>query len=382
MELINKSRLPLEVTTSLDKSGREHLLLVAKETYRFSSDSAPVRVEQSRPIAYTDIFVGEPGVSAPLYESDFATTKRRCDVIVDATAHAPDGRPVKQLDVSVRVGSFEKQLLVVGDRVWQQGIFRVTSSEPQPFTSMPIHYGHAFGGSPQHGETGQKETYLANPVGRGYCSDPRADIVGQMPLPNTEDPERRLTSPNSRARPFALGPIGRHWHPRSVCAGTYDARWREFAFPLLPEDFHEAFFQVAPPDQQIDFIQGGEPVVLRHLVPGEPLVTFQLPRPQLTLRLLYTSHRAIELSPVVDTVFIEPEAKLFTLVYRATLPLARRGLFDVGMVVAGPVCKRWWQSKVFGTEDCGCDGDNDKDEETEPQPGAPAFLTAGQGLEP
>jgi hypothetical protein len=383
MELVNKSRLPLEVTTALDKSGREHLLLVAKATYRFGDGCRmPERVEESLPIAYADTFVGEPGLSSPLYEADLVMTKKRCDVLVDATAHAPEGRPVKELEVAVRVGAFGKQFLVVGDRVWQQGLLRVSASAPQPFTSMPIHYGRAFGGSPRLASKEGQDTYLANPVGRGYCPDPRADIVDQMPLPNTEDAEHRLSSPSAQARPLSLGPIGRSWKPRSAYAGTYDARWREHVFPLLPEDFDEAFFQAAPPDQQIGFIRGGELVVLRNLVPAEPLVTFKLPRPELMVRLLYTSRRAIELSPVVDTLFLEPEAKRFSMVYRTALPLDRRGLFSISLMAAGPVCKRWWQSKVFGTEDCGCGGDSDKDENPEPQPGAPAFLVASEELEP
>lgn len=362
MELVNKSRLPMEVTTALDKSGREHLLMVAKATYRFGDGShLPELAKESHPISYTDAFVGEPGLSAPRYEADLALSKKRCDVIVDATAHAPEGRPVTELDVAVRVGSLTKQFLVIGDRTWQRGASRVAMSRPQPFTSMPIHYGRAFGGSPRHRSADEQDTYLANPVGRGFCSDPRADIVDQMPLPNTEDAHNRLSSPNEQARPLSFGPIGRHWHPRKDYAGTYDARWRADVFPLLPDDFNEAFFQSAPADQQIDFIQGGEEVALRNLVPGKPLVTFKLPKPDLALKLLYTSHRAIELTPVVDTLFIEPEARLFTMVYRTALPLERRGLFGISIVAAGPVCKRWWKSKVLGTGDCGCGGDSEND---------------------
>lgn len=356
MELVNKSRYPMEVTTALDKSGREHLVLIAKATYRFGDGGRLAElVEDSHPIAFADSFVGEPGLSAPLYEADLARVKKRCDVLVDATAHAPGERPVHELEVALRVGSLTKQLLVIGNRTWQRGRSGLSQSAPEPFTSMPIHYGRAFGGGPL-------QAYLPNPVGRGYCHDPDASVVDQLPLPNTEDPAHRVRSPDAAVRPLAFGPLGRHWIPRSAYAGTHDARWREDVFPLLPDDFDEAFFQVAPADQQIDFIQGGEEVSLRNLVPGKPLVTFKLPRPELPVKLLYTSHRAVELPTVVDTLFIEPEVELFSLVYRTSLPLDRRGLFGISLVAAGPVCKRWWQSKVLGTEDCGCGGDSTQDE--------------------
>jgi hypothetical protein len=372
MELVNKSRLPLEVTTALDKSGREHLVMIAKATYRFGDPSRPPElVEESQPIAYTDTFAGEPGLSAPLYESDLARTKKRCDVILDATAHAPEGRPVTELDVAVRVGTLSKRIRVLGDRVWQRGASRLTTSAPREFTSMPLHYGRAFGGSPRHRPSEEQDTYRANPVGTGYCSNPRADVVDQMPLPNTEDIHGRISSPDALARPLSFGPIGRHWHPRKDYAGTYDARWREDVFPLLPDDFDEAFFQAAPADQQIDFIQGGEEVVLQNLVPDRSLVSFKLPRPTLLMKLLYASHHAVELTPGVDTLFIEPEHQRFTLVYRTAVALDRRGLFGINLIAAGPVCKRWWKSQVLGSEDCGCGGDSDKDEGGEDEPEAP-----------
>lgn len=363
MELINKSRLPMEVTTALDKSGREHLVMVAKATYLFGDEIRPPELAQEcHPIVYSDIFVGEPGLSAPIYESDLSLSKRRCDVILDATAHAPEGRPVTELDVAVRVGPLFKQFLVVGDRVWQRGLSRVSPSRPQAFSSMPLHYGRAFGGSLVPRPDGVPDSYAANPVGRGFCSDPRADIVDEMPMPNTEEIHGRIGAPNDSARPLSFGPIGRHWHPRKDYAGTYDAHWRAEVFPLLPEDFDETFFQCAPPDQQTDFIQGGEQVELRHLVSGQPRIAFKLPKPDLALKLLYESQTALELRPRVDTVFIEPDQGRFTLVYRATVALDRRGLFGIRTIAAGPVCKRWWNAQVLGTADCGCGGDSDKDE--------------------
>ncbi len=362
MDLVNRSGLPLEVTTALDKSGREHLVVIAKATYRFSDDGGPPVLDGvPRPVIFTDVFTGEPGDSAPIYEADTALRKQRCDVILDATAHAPGGRAVAELDASVRVGSITKQMLVVGDRAWKKGVFGASATKPKPFTSMPLHYGRAFGGAPKSRANGMFDVYLQNPVGVGYCPDARADAVEDMPLPNIEDHVARITAPNANVKPMALGPIGRHWDPRRVLAGTYDARWREETFPLLPDDFDEAFMQCAPADQQIDFPQGGEAVVLHNLVAERPIVTFELPKPELVIKILTTSHHAEELAPVVDTLFIEPDARIFTMVYRASIPLDRKGVLALKILAAGAVCKKWWESKVFGTEDCGCGGDDSKD---------------------
>lgn len=366
MEIVNKSNLPAEAFTALDKSGREHLVIVAKATYRFGTDrTVELAAEEHRPIAATDVFVGQPGFSAPIYETDFVHRKQSCDVLVNATAHAPGGRAVMELPVAVRVGDFTKSILAVGDRVWRKGAFGVSATRPEPFIRMPLHYGRAFGGSPakKPGQDGraQEDTYFANPIGTGYSSDPSADILDRMPLPATEDMNDRISAPNGKYRPLAFGPIGRHWDPRRKYAGSYGASWRSDVFPFLPDDFDEAFFQAAPPDQQIAFPRGGEAVALHHLIEGRALAQFELPAPNLSMKVLFASRRAEALQTVVDTLFIEPELGLFTYVYRASTPLDRRGVHGVKLVAAGPVCEKWWKSKVFGVEDCGCGGDPEKD---------------------
>jgi len=64
--------------------------------------------------------------------------------------------------------------------------------------------------------------------------------------------------------------------PRFNSAGTYDQRWEEQRAPYLPDDFDERFYQSAPEDQQIPYLQGRERVVLVNLSPQE-LVMFTLP---------------------------------------------------------------------------------------------------------
>ncbi len=78
--------------------------------------------------------------------------------------------------------------------------------------------------------------------------------------------------------------------------------------------------------------------------------------------MLHRSHAVTELAPVVDTLFIEPDAGLFSMVYRASFPLDRQGALGVKIVAAGPVCKKWWAAQVFGAADCGCNGHGTGDE--------------------
>lgn len=358
MELINYSGLPVEQFTALDRDGRERLVIVAKATYGWTLDGVSRPAEAHRPIAVSDRFVGDQGVTAPVYEADLAPHKRHCDVLLNATAHAPEGRPVTEVPVAVRIGEWAKEFMVVGDRTWRRGAQTVASA-PRPFRAIPLHYGRAFGGSPsgtRDAVDGRNHVYESNPVGTGFFPDPDDGAVEQIPLPNTQDPNEPVTTPDGSFRPLAFGPIGRNWGTRRRYLGTTDARWRATRFPLMPEDFDETYYQAAPSDQQIPYLRGGEQVALRHLVPGRPIVRFVLPRLSLTVKVLRRSRVTASLTTVVDTLFIEPESSVYTIVYRASLALDRQGVSGVELVAAGPVCQKWWNAQVFGVDDCGCGG--------------------------
>ena len=51
---------------------------------------------------------------------------------------------------------------------------------------------------------------------------------------------------------MSFGPMGRGWPGRIEYGGTYDQNWIDNIFPFLPPDFDDRYFQMAPPDQQID----------------------------------------------------------------------------------------------------------------------------------
>jgi hypothetical protein len=207
-------------------------------------------------------------VSAPLYECDFARYKPRCDVLLNGSAYAPDGRPVERVTVSLRVGPLNKSFDVVGDRTWQAGPFYMGVSKAKPFTRMPISYDKAFGGVDNAQPDPEKHRwYLLNHVGVGYHEDHAAKFLDGKPLPNTEEIGRRITSPNGDYRPMAFGPVGRAWHPRLALAGTYDKKWVDSKFPFLPADFDEGYFQAAPADQQIPYLAGGERVQCTNISP-------------------------------------------------------------------------------------------------------------------
>jgi len=92
MEILDQTRFVPAFTRGMDKAGREHLVLVVKSAFDFpDTGERPPIAEDQRPLVMAAEFTGAPGFSAPLWETDFAFRKARCDVVVNGSAHAPRG---------------------------------------------------------------------------------------------------------------------------------------------------------------------------------------------------------------------------------------------------------------------------------------------------
>src|SRR5690606_15595879 len=132
--------------------------------------------------------------------------KPRADVLLIGSAHAPGGKPVTTLPVSLKVGRIEKKLGIIGNRIWKgKRLLGVTASDPEPFTTMPITWERALGGPKDK----------RNPVGCGR------DGADGRPLPNIEIPGKLIHGPGDRADPAGFGPLSPTWSPRCDRMGTY-----------------------------------------------------------------------------------------------------------------------------------------------------------------
>ena len=354
---VGSKHLESDTTVALDAEGREHLVVVTKASWRIPQPGQRPKPLPPLPLARTDEYFGEPGLSAMRYGADMARYKPRCDVVFDACAHSPGPDAVEALLVEVQVGAMRKEIRVLGPRRWKRGKGGPRLSDPEPFTSLPLHFGLAFGGTRWFGKGKDTlcEAFLENPAGLGYAGRETMDQIHDALAPSLEAPGEPVRTPHGDYRPVALSAVGRHWTPRRELAGTYDETWRRDVFPLLPSDFDEQFHQFAPRDQQIDFPTGGERVVLRHMVAGRPVVAFALPPLNLQVRILKSDYTSEAPPAMMDTLFFEPEKQRFSAVWRASTAL-RRGLQDIDTVAVGPVDPIWWQDRVAGRPGGGCAG--------------------------
>lgn len=334
----------------VEASGRELLVVVAKGTFRIPSADAPGDIalhETQLPLVMADTFTGAPGLSAPVYEVDFAPRKPRCDILLLGSAHAPRGRPASRVEVGLRVGNWSKAFAVMGPRQWECGLTGVGATPPGVFVRQPISYDVAFGGTDLlHEDPAQHAAFMANPVGRGFHRHMRVEWVEGRPLPATEEIDHAVRGPDGNYRPMAFGPVGRGWDPRHRFAGTYDEEWQQKHFPFLPPDFDEQYFQAAPLDQQVPlehFRHGPVEVLLANLTP-EGLTRFTIPHLMAPVHVFTRDGEREDHTATLDTVVIEPDEGRFSLTWRMTRPL-RKDIFEIAQVMVGKKGREWWQQR-------------------------------------
>lgn len=410
MEVLNNSNCDVQVTQAVDKTGQPWLVIIAKGGYALPDVAPathgplrPLRPTAAEPLLLTDLFVGEPGLSAPLVEGDMAPYKQACDVIFKGSAHAPwrDGQAVPQaqldvcLDVSDGAGRplLSKALRVYGERFWRQrGRWELTP--PQSFVEQPLHYGMAFGSAHDPGALGTplsdaevaQRAHPMNLVGRGHGAGPFARLLDNAPAHQTElwvdGKLQSIAAPTQPHPPAGFGPLARGWQPRLPLAGTYDDAWKDEVFPLLPADFDDAFYQCAPQDQQMPYPRGGEVVTLTHLTRAgareaertKGRYRFKVPARALPVAVLTKARDTLFPTTVIDTLVVDADAMRLDMVWRARMPL-KRSLHEVHTVAVGAVSRRWWQSRVAGNAGCvGCGEDSapSPDEPEKQMEGTPA----------
>ncbi|MCE6968725.1 DUF2169 family type VI secretion system accessory protein [Cereibacter sphaeroides] len=319
MQFENESPFPALFTMGLDRSGHETVVVTVKGTFDLTPD--PARSERQEPLILSDVFGPDPATDAPLFENDFAPFKPFCDVLCHGPAVTPGQRPALSLTVGLRVGGWSKVISVHGRRIWLKNGLGHRVSDARPFVRQPIGYDEAWGGTdPEPDDPTRAATCEENPVGLGYYPH-RADLEGAA-LPVTAEAGQIVSDRSGPHRPMAFGPLGRGWLPRRRFAGTYDQAWLDHRMPFLPDDFDDRFHQSAPPDQQIPYPRGGEPVELVGFS-VEGRIRSRLPHD----RILVTFGR--KAGPVTrkianpDTVLILPESRRFCITWRSRFVTAR-----------------------------------------------------------
>lgn len=349
MQIWNQTGFLHQFTMGMDKAGQEYLVVVAKGTFDFPDEpGGPARKSaEQTPLVMADTHTGEPGYSATLWETDFAFRKPRCDVIAQGAAYAPGGRPADRVTVGIKVGGWSKVFEVLGHREWRAVGPLFVSTAPEPFLRQPFSYDTAWGGTDRLDPDDKlPASYAANPVGTGWARTRNQRFIPGLRLPNTQAVGEEVRSPFGDYRPMSFGPVGRGWPGRIEYGGTYDQNWTDNIFPFLPPDFDDRYFQMAPPDQQIDHPRGGEEVQLVNLTP-RGREQFRLPSTRLPMTLFKGREKAWEGELLPDTVLFDLEKRRLSLVWRV-LQRIQRTILDFSECWIGPPTESMLRARATG----------------------------------
>lgn len=296
---------------------------VLKATYRLRpiTEGPLIPLREQPEINFEGEFFGDPEASCYRYEPEVAPYKLSTDIALIGTARAPEAG-LTYFDVGMRVGDYVKGARIFGNRHWYRNIAGFSISQAEVIESLPLNYHNAFGGTDVTLEIAEGNPYeVRNPIGKGYHHRQGSLNEGD-PLPNIEDPRHLIKHIQECPQPAGFGFINPHWHPRALLAGTYDEAWDKDRKPLLPKDFNPWFYNAASPGwitQQ--HLIGNEPVSVLNASPW-PKLQFQLPglvNPMVVFKAKRMEATTVQLP--LDTVIIDTDKQLVTLLYRACLPL-------------------------------------------------------------
>ncbi|MCC8367464.1 DUF2169 domain-containing protein [Xenorhabdus sp. PB61.4] len=369
MEFKNLTPFSVMNYRMLDTEDQEYDVIAMKVGYQLLPAAKGEYLAELLPVmtlCIQDQYRGGLNVSQVLQESDLAPFKPKCDVIINGTAYAPEGKPCASFPIRLSVTEangntlLDKTLNISGEREF----FRTDNgqwqlSDPKPFASLPLDYRYAFGGEcrieadddkavdalaeedkltseqlSQHPDGDQAPVAHAvweyNPIGTGFVLPWYAHAKNQAryPAPRIIHPDAPVTAQHFAqmlagqlsvtelaSQPQGMGIIGRAWLPRRTLAGTYNQTWLEQRHPYLPQDFDFGYWNCAPQDQQIDWPSTDISLQLTNLTPDGSLQT-QLPghRPFILFRMDDGA-----LFPVLmnlDTLIIDTDAMTLELTFR------------------------------------------------------------------
>ena len=293
MNVVAIGPLPVESLT-WQGPGNRVLTVICKVTFTLWPGESPLHPVQ-QPIDLADVYLeGEPTRSLQT-PGDMVPFKPRADVLLVGFAFAPRGEPVKSLVARLVVGAIDKAVEVVGDRSWgPDGAL----GEAARFTRMSLRYERA-GGGPE----------TANPVGVS------SDAQGGGALPNLQAvgfvPSRR----GEVIAPAGFGPLASTWPGRREKLGQVAALPERLDLAPLPANLDPAYFNCAPPDQQLERLHEDERLVLENLHPQHPRLVTSLTR----VRPRAFADRGEGLQEVLmaaDTLWIDTSAGICTLTWR------------------------------------------------------------------
>ncbi len=228
-----------------------------------------------------------------LMEGDAVFYRGGVDLFLWGRAHAPRGRRVQRMTVSVDIGdSFHRDIVVIGDRTWCRKGGSLSPGEPEWFSSLSLGPENAYGGKAEW--DGLELPWQENPEGKGYYLE--EDAAEESPLPNLEEPDAPIVRWDDRPDTVFLGPCPPHAASRFKETVVFDEQGRL-------REIRPRFFNAAHPKMVAKTVEPGALVRLTGVSPDGP-VTFRLPQTVPMVRLSF-DEEVHEVRARIDQVGID-----------------------------------------------------------------------------
>jgi uncharacterized protein YjbI with pentapeptide repeats len=301
MELVTLAPLALGAIPWRDGAGALQLTVVAKATFELRHRE-PARLIEPYAL-FEDLHYEENEGRSLRVASDHAPRKANVDVLVTGAVYSPVGERVQRRTVRFAIVAghtrlIDKQILAIG---WRERDESGAVGTAAPFAYLPLRYELAYGGA----------TSRSNPIGVG------ADAV---------DPRQpSLVHPDNPQLVAGLGPVPPSWWWRTRALGGAEPPVFGQGVPTLPASLDFAYFNAAPPDQQIPRLLGDETVLMTGLHPTMSEVSLPLPGRRAHAVLdLQGVRRDVPL--VLDTLWIDGDTNRCTLTWRGAMRVDGAGV--------------------------------------------------------
>lgn len=299
MDFTNETGFPAALLRTAIDEDRLSASVLARVTYDIVGTTL-------RPADEHPYIVSEAPWESPNgpFECDQPFKTGGVDLLVFGKAYAPSGRETSAMKVSVVLGRFRRDVVVIGPRTWTRSGSVLVPGPPRPFRTVPLELEYAFGGKSTW--DGMEVPWLDNPKGLGFYIEER-QAEGQ-PLPMLEDPLNPIRRWNDRPPVMGFGFCPLQSGARLSAALEYDEARMELT-RVKPALYNTAFPHLVAPEAPL-----GATVTLVGCTPGAPLA-FQLPRAALcaTLRL---GDKRYERPLAIEQVGIDVERRKVFLTHR------------------------------------------------------------------
>jgi hypothetical protein len=297
-----------------------------KATFKLRHGDLPVPWEKGPELISGDLPIGKNKKKGLGYASDYAPYKQCADFSIVGTAYPPSIQS-KSFLAKVTVGTVSRAVGVIGERIWESGVFTDRPGPASRAKPTTLSYDNAWGGI---------EDKL-NPLGMGRDGDKMALL---------EIPDSPVQDRNEAKYPALFAPMPADCPLRKSKQGTYDDEWLKNRWPWLPEDFDYSFYNAAPPSQWFpEFPVGDEELFFENMHPEIPVYKSRLPgiRARCFISRVVNWEAGLpeeskkrefrEVTLKLDTIWADLDQEQLILVWRGNTPCDSIKFYDIEHLV-------------------------------------------------